>query len=342
MRGIVFRGEREIEVRELRDPEPGPGEVVIAMKASGLCGSDLKIYRATRDSRGGPASLKVGGHEPCGVIAQVGAGVTDLRPGDRVMMHHYSGCGECKMCLAGYTQMCVVHHEVYGYTRNGGHADYLLSPASACIPLPEELSFGEGAAYACGSGTAFQALRRLGVAGGDTLAVFGQGPVGLSATLFGAAMGARVLAVDVVPERLELSSRLGADEVIDASGTDAVGSIRELTQGQGADATLDATGLPGPRNDAVDAAGPWGRVCFVGEGGATTFNISRQIIHKQLTLHGSWTFSTGGLAEVACFVAEHQVPLDKLITHRFALAEASEAYRLFDTARTGKVVLVWP
>jgi threonine dehydrogenase-like Zn-dependent dehydrogenase len=155
-------------------------------------------------------------------------------------------------------------------------------------------------------------------------------------------MGARVLAVDVVPERLELSGRLGAEDVIDAGGTDPVERILELTQGNGADATLDATGLPGPRNDAVDAARPWGRVCFVGEGGATTFDISRQIIHKQLTLHGSWTFSKGGLAEVARFVAERRVPLDKLITHRFALAEAAEAYRLFDTARTGKVVLVWP
>ena len=342
MRGVVFRGGREIEVRELRDPEPGPGEVVIAMKASGLCGSDFKSYRATRESLGDPASMKVVGHEPCGVIALLGAGVTGLRPGDRVMMHHYSGCGECEMCLAGYTQMCVVHHEGYGYTQNGGHADYLLAPASTCVPLPDELSFEEGTACACGSGTAFQALRRLGVADGDTLAVFGQGPVGLSITLFAVAMGARVLAVDVVPERLQLSGRLGAEDVIDARDTDPVGRIRELTEGEGADATLDATGLPGPRNNAVDAARPWGSVCFVGEGGDTSFDVSRQIIHKQLTLHGSWTFSTGGLAEVARFVAERRVPLDRLITHRFALSEATEAYRLFDTARTGKVVLVWP
>lgn len=343
MKGILFRGDREIEIKDLSDPQPGPGEVVIAMRASGICGSDLRGYRATRDSRGDPSSRVVRGHESCGIIAELGARVTGLKSGDRVMMHAYSGCNECEMCRAGYTQMCAVHYEVYGYSRNGGHADYLLAPASSCVPLPDELSFEEGAECACGSGTAFQALKRLGIAEGETLAVFGQGPVGLSATLFAVEMGSRVISVDVVTERLELSKEIGADAAIDARDTDAVEQIRELTNGRGADATLEATGLPGPRNNALDAVREWGRVCFVGESGErTAFHVSNQIIHKQLTLYGSWTFSTGGLGEVAKFVAERHVPLGKLITHRFALSEAAEAYRLFDTARTGKVVLVWP
>jgi threonine dehydrogenase-like Zn-dependent dehydrogenase len=342
MRGIVFVGDREVEMRELSKPSPGAGEVVLAMKASGLCGSDLRAYRVPRAQRGDPTALAVGGHEPCGVVAEVGPGVSTVRVGDRVMMHHYTGCGTCRLCRIGYTQMCLHHHEVYGFTQGGGHQDFLNVPASTCVPLPDALSFEEGAACACGTGTAFHALKRLGISGIDTIAIFGQGPVGLSATQFAATMGARVIAVDVIPERLELASQLGADRTIDASAEPPVEAIRDLTHGEGADATLDATGIPQVRLNAVDSARLWGRVCFVGEGNTTTFDVSPQIIHKQLTIYGSWTFSLSGLAEVADFVVERRVPLKELITHRFTLDQAAEAYWLFDAGRTGKVVLVWP
>jgi (R,R)-butanediol dehydrogenase/meso-butanediol dehydrogenase/diacetyl reductase len=342
MKGIVFVGDREVEIRELAKPSPGAGEVLLAMKASGLCGSDFRAYRAPRAQRGDPTSLAAGGHEPCGVVAEVGSGVSTVRAGDRVMMHHYTGCGTCRMCRIGYTQMCLHHHEVYGFTQGGGHQDFLKVPASTCVPLPDALSFEEGAACACGTGTAFHALKRLGISGIDTIAIFGQGPVGLSATQFAATMGARVIAVDVIPERLELASQLGADRTIDAGAEPPVEAIRDLTHGDGADATLDATGIPQVRLNAVDSARSWGKVCFVGEGNTTTFDVSPQIIHKQLTIYGSWTFSLSGLAEVADFVVERRVPLKELITHRFTLDQAAEAYRLFDGGRTGKVVLVWP
>jgi threonine dehydrogenase-like Zn-dependent dehydrogenase len=237
--------------------------------------------------------------------------------------------------------MCLVDHDTYGGTQHGGPEDFLLAPADTCVALPDELSYEEGAACACGTGTAFHAIRRLDVSGIDTVAVFGQGPVGLSATMFASAMGARVIAVDVLPERLELARKLGAGVVIDASADDPVAAIRELTNGGGADATLDATGIPQARINAVDSAKLWGRVCFVGEGNTTTFDVSAQIIHKQLTIYGSWTFSTGGLAEVTRFVVERDVPLTDLVTHRYRLEDAVDAYQLFDTGRTGKVVFVW-
>ena len=340
MKGIVFLGDRELEFREVPEPEPGAGEVVIGMKSSGLCGTDLRRYRAPRAQRGDPSKLAVGGHEPCGVIAEVGPDVTGVQVGDRVMVHHYWGCGRCKMCRVGYTQMCLEGHVGYGLSADGGHEDLLRVPAPTCVPMPDELSFEEGAACACGTGTAFYALKRLDLSGTETVAIFGQGPVGLSATLFAAAMGARVLAVDVVPERLALAERLGAEVAIDA-GKDPVEAIRDLTDGEGADAALDATGLAQARINTVDSTRPWGRVCFVGEGGETRFNVSSQIIHKQLTIYGSWTFSIGGLEEVGRFVVEREIPLKDLITHRFALDQAVEAYRLFDAGGTGKVVFVW-
>lgn len=339
MRGAVFVGDRTVELRDLPEPEPGQGEVLLKMMASGLCGSDLRRYRTPVAELAPP--FHVAGHEPCGVVAEIGPGVTEVQIGDRVMMHHYTGCNTCSMCRIGYTQMCLVHHEIYGSTADGGHQDFLLCPASTCVKMPDELPFDQGAAVACGTGTAFHAIKRLGLTGVDTIAIFGQGPVGASATLFAKSMGARVIAVDVIPERLSLAAELGADTIVDASRDDAETVIRSVTAGEGADATLDATGIPDVRINAVDSARYWGRVCFVGEGNTTTFDISAQIIHKQLTIYGSWTFSIAGLAEAAEFVVNRDVPLDRLITHRYELNQAAEAYTLFDTGRTGKPVFMW-
>src|SRR5215471_472963 len=228
MRGLVFLGERQVELRDFDDPRPGAGEVVVAIRASGMCGSDLRPYQMGQ-------SRFVTGHEPCGVVAELGAGVTDAQApiGQRVMVHHYWGCGKCKHCRIGYTQMCVHGSRVMGSSANGGHAPYLLAPAGSLVPLPDELSFTEGAAVSCGTGTAYSALKRLNVSGRDTLAVFGQGPVGLAATQLATAMGARVIAVDPLAERRELATRLGAAVVIDSATDSPVDAIRALTHGEG-------------------------------------------------------------------------------------------------------------
>ena len=140
-------------------------------------------------------------------------------------------------------------------TGHGAHAPYMKVPASTLVPLPDELSFEEGAAVSCGTGTAYAALKRIDVSGRDTLAVFGQGPVGLSATLLGKAIRARVVAVDIAPERLALARALGADQVIDSRGTDAVAALRDLTRGEGVDKSIDCSGHPDARLAAIRIAG---------------------------------------------------------------------------------------
>ena len=348
MQGIVFLGGRKLELREFPDPTPGAGEIVVAMKASGMCGSDLHPYRAVGNAAaalglGGTGGPVIAGHEPCGVVAAVGAGVPDAErlPGQRVMVHHYRGCGHCKHCRVGWSQLCRQGVVVYGMTGHGGHAPLMKVPATTLVPLPEELSFEEGAAISCGTGTAYGALKRLGVSGRDTLAVFGQGPVGLSATLLGVAMGARVIALDVVAERRQLARTFGAEAVIDPSEVDPVTALRDLTHGEGVEVALDCTGNPDARVAAVRSAGTWGRVGFVGEGNKTTFDISQDMIRRQLTIHASWTFSAVGQEECARFITDRKVPLGRLLTHRFSLAQADEAYRLFDTQTTGKGVFVF-
>ena len=343
MRGVVFLGNRKLELREFPDPTPGPGEVVVAMKASGMCGSDLHPYRAAGNAAaalglGGGGEPVVAGHEPCGVVAERGPGVSeaDAPIGQRVMVHHYKGCGRCKHCRVGWAQLCRQGIVVYGMTGHGGHAPFMSVPAYTLVPLPEPLGFAAGAAISCGTGTAYGALKRLDVSGRDTLAVFGQGPVGLSATMLGRAMGARVIAIDVAPERLALAREFGAEAVVIARAADPVAALRELTHGEGVETAMDCTGNPEARVAAVRSAATWGRVAFVGEGNTTTFDISQDMIRRQLTIHASWTFSCAGQAECARFVADRRIPLDRLLTHRFTLEQADEAYRLFDTQTTGK------
>jgi len=348
VRGAVFLGDRKVELRTFPDPTPGPGEVVIQMKASGMCGSDLKFYRSPPGEAqkalglGNMTEPFIAGHEPCGVVVARGAGVSEREApiGQRVMDHHYSGCGICKHCRVGWSQLCRAGITVYGVTAHGGHADYLKVPARTLVALPEELSFAEGAAVACGTGTAFAALRRMKLCGGETLAVFGQGPVGLSATLLGAAMGARVIAVETSPERMKLALEFGASEVIDASREDVLKTILEKTRGEGADLTLECSSASAAREAAVRCVKTWGTACFVGEGGDVRLNVSPDLLRRQVTLIGSWTFSAMGMAECARFIDDNDIDLERIFSHRWKLEQADEAYRSFDTQTTGKGVFL--
>ncbi len=342
MLGAVFLGDRTIELREFPDPTPGPGEVIIAIKASGICGTDLHHYRAAGGTLppGGPF---IAGHEPAGIVVDLGPGVADAEgsAGQRVMVHHYRGCGRCKHCRVGWSQLCPHGVVVYGRTGHGAHAPLMRVPARTLVLLPEPLSFEEGAAIACGTGTAYGALKRLDVSGRDTLAIFGQGPLGLSATLLGAAMGARVVAIDPVPERLELASQLGAVALVNPRDGDPVVALRDITRGEGVEAALECSGSPEARLAAVQSASTWGRVCFVGERNPTTFDVSRDIIRKQLTILGSWTFSTVIQEECARFIVDRNLPLRQILAQRFPLSRIAEAYREFDTQTTAKETIVF-
>lgn len=348
MKGVVFAGDRKIEFHEFPDPTPGPGEVVLEIKASGMCGSDLKFYRAVGGAAsfgfklaGGPV---IGGHEPCGIVVAVGPGVTEKQAwiGMRAMQHHYRGCGVCPHCSTGWMQLCVEGvAEVYGITGNGGHARYMKCPARTLVQLPDELSFETGAAIACGTGTAWGALQRLGLQGDHTIAIFGQGPVGLSATQLATHMGARVIALDTSDERLARAKEMGADVLVNPkTAGNVVQAIRDLTHGRGAHLSLDASSSPEARAQAVRCVRTWGKACFVGEGDTVTLDVSNDMLRRQVTIIGSWTFSTIGQAECARYVADRKVDVDSLFTHRWRLDQAEEAYRLFDAQTAGKGVIL--
>jgi len=338
MRGIVFLGNKEVTLAEFPDPAPGPTDVVVEIKASGMCGSDLHAYRGPREV----SSSSIAGHEPAGIVAALGSGVKAdiLQVGQRVMVHHYHGCTTCRYCRTGWPQLCAnVQPQVYGINAHGSHAAFLKVPADTLLPLDEGLSFLAGAAISCGTGTAWGALRRMKLSGRDTVAIFGQGPVGLSATLLAAEQGARVLAVEVEPLRLSRAQQFGAHLLINPKEQNAVETIRAATGGRGASMALETSGSSIASSHALASVATWGTVCFVGIGTQVQFDV-RQFLRSQITILTSWSMSIVGQRECAEFILERGLNIDLLFTDLWRLDDAERAYRHFDQQNSGKGVFI--
>jgi threonine dehydrogenase-like Zn-dependent dehydrogenase len=342
MRGVVLPGLRRVEYREYPVPEPGHGQVLLRMKASGLCGSDLRaIYRPAEQGTGPEAYQGViAGHEPAGQIERVGPGVRRFKSGDRVLVYHIAGCGLCHDCRSGWMISCSSPgRAAYGWQRDGGHADYLLAEERTLVALPDELSYTDGALVACGFGTAYAACLRVNVSGRDRVLITGLGPVGLGAALLCRAMGAEVVGVEAIPERRAVAERL-AIEALD-SGKATPPALFGRTRGAGFEVAIDCSGNAEARLLCLQAATEWGRVAFVGEGGTVSFEPSPVLIHKQLTLAGSWVCSIGQMEDLVDRLVRWRLHPDVTVTERFPLERTREAYELFDSGRTGKVVISW-
>jgi threonine dehydrogenase-like Zn-dependent dehydrogenase len=343
MTGVVLPGEKRLEFPEFPVPTPGHGQVLLEMKASALCGSDLRAIYRPKDQGVGPEAYQgvIAGHEPCGVIAQVGSGVSKFKVGDRVVAYHIVGCGHCNHCRAGWMINC---HDpsraAYGWQRDGGHAPYMLAEASSLVTLPQEITYLDGAMVACGFGTAYAACLRAGISGRDRVLITGLGPVGLGAALLCRALGAQVVGVEAIPDRVQLAAKLGFKNIV-TPGSDALEHLMELSAGNGFEVGLDCSGAAPARHLLLEAARDWGRVVYIGEGGTVSFEPSPLLLHKQLTLHGSWVCSIGQMEELVEKLALWKLHPEIIVTHRFTLEQAREAYELFDSGQSGKVALVW-
>ncbi len=346
MTGAYLPGDSTVELREVEVPVPGHGEVLLRMKASTICGSDIRcIYHQHLGK--GPEGYQdvVAGHEPCGQIVKAGPGCRRFGTGDRVIVYHISGCGVCNDCRRGYMISCTSekYRRAYGWQRDGGMADYLLAEEKDLIHLPAELSYADGAQVACGFGTVYEGLQKIGICGNDAVLITGLGPVGLAAGALCRKLGAaRIIGIDVVVERMKLALDLGlCDEVLDggAGGDDNVAEVRRLTGGHGVERAVDCSANDAARATAIRATRKWGRIVFLGEGGKVEFNPSPDIIHDQKTIFGSWVTSTWLMEELVERLVRWNLHPADLVTHRFALEKVGEAYRLMASGRCGKVAV---
>ena len=218
-------------------------------------------------------------------------------------------------------------------------------PAGRGAQLPgaaDRLSFVDGALVSCGFGTAWEALRRLGVTGADSVLVTGLGPVGLAAAMLARALGAGpVLSVDPMEGRRELALDLGLVDHALTADDSALARVEEITEGAGCSTTVDCSGSTAGRSLVVRATSRWGRCAFVGEGGEVTIDVSQQLIHKQVTVIGSWVTSVPRMVELLDRLERWDLHPDQIVTHRFGLADAAAAYETADRGSMGKVCIVW-
>jgi propanol-preferring alcohol dehydrogenase len=248
-----------LQLREIPAPQPGPDDVLVRIKAAGICRSDAHYRAGVSPMPTLPVTL---GHEIAGLAEKVGQNVKHIVPGDRVCIHYLATCGACPSCSAGVEQFCATG-QMMGKHRDGGYAEWAVVPARSVFVLPGEISFEAGAIMMCSAATSLHALNKVRLQPGETVAIFGFGGLGFSALQLARARGAgTVFAVDVNPAKLKAASEYGAVP-IDARKGDPVWQIQQLTKGRGADVALELTGLPDTMDAAVRCLTVFGRTALV-------------------------------------------------------------------------------
>ena len=261
MKAIRFtEANQPLQIQEIPIPEIGERDVLVRVKAAGICHSDVHYRAGISPVKPVPLTL---GHEVAGVIEKIGTQVTSLKIGDRVCLHYNISCGDCYHCTTGNDQFCQKVLMLGHYT-NGGYAEFISVPARNAILLPDEIPFEQGATLMCASATAFHALRKSRIKAGDTVAVFGAGGLGQSAIQLAKAFGAiEVYAVDINEDKLNLAAQYDAIP-INASKVNPVDEIKRLTNNKGVDVAIEMIGLPQTMKQAIQCAGVMARVVIVG------------------------------------------------------------------------------
>lgn len=339
MKGVYLPGDATAHVKDWDDPRlQSDDEVIVQIKASALCRSDMSIYYGDPLMGGGDV---VPGHEPCGVVVETGKAVRHLKKGDRVAVQCFIGCGECMYCRMGEPNLCE-KLELLGFQRNGGDAEYMVAPQSTCLKMPDEMSFRTGAIATDALGNLYSTMRELDLLSTDTLAVVGLGPMGLSGVLVASSMGNEVVAIDMVESRLEKAKQLGAAHTINVGEKNAIEAIMDITNGKGVDKSIDCSGNKQGIKTAVGVVRKLGKVAQIGETSEAVLNPSVDLIHKRVTYFGSWYFKMWEWGDITRFIVDKigDDRAQEIISHSFPLEEkaASEAFKLFDKHETYKVV----
>jgi threonine dehydrogenase-like Zn-dependent dehydrogenase len=344
MNAAYLPGNSTVVIKEVPIPEPGHGQVLVKTKSSTICGSDIRaIYREHLGKGPEGYQNKIAGHEPSGQIVKCGPGMRRFKEGDRVVIYHISGCGLCNDCRRGYMISCTSPlRAAYGWQRDGGMAPYILAEERDLVLLPDSLTYTDGAQVACGFGTVYEGLEKIGISGNDAVLVVGLGPVGLATLMLAKAMGAqKLIGVDVTQERCDIAKEKKLADHVLLSGPDTLKKALSLTRGSGVERAVDCSGHTLGRQLAIRATRKWGKIAMVGEGGTVEFNPSPDIIHDQKTIYGSWVTSIWLMEELVERLVRWNIHPEELVTHRFTLDKVSDAYKLMAEGKCGKVAVVF-
>jgi L-iditol 2-dehydrogenase len=322
MKALVYPAWDTLEIRDVPEPEPRPGEVVLRVAAVGICGSEVEAV-ASRSPRRTPPLVM--GHEFCGEVDSVAPDVEGLRPGDRVVASSLIPCGRCEDCLGGATHLCP-RREIFGMNRPGAFAERVAVPASVVFPLPERVSPLEGALVEP-LANAVHVWSLLSPRFPETAVVIGCGAIGLMALQVARAGGALTLvAVDVNEARLQMAHAVGAEPVLNPMRGDALGELRTLTRGRGADVVIDAVGAPATRRAAVDMARAGGEVVWIGLHGDVTELSGRDVVLGERRISGSYAVTPRDLRTAIGLLAHGRIDITPWV-RPFPLEEGPDVFR---------------
>jgi D-arabinose 1-dehydrogenase-like Zn-dependent alcohol dehydrogenase len=343
MKAAVFRkAGRPFAIEDVPVPKVGPDEVLVEVKAAGICHTDVSIMVGAYGDWVQPG--RIAGHEGAGIVVDVGAEVKGFRENDRVVMYNAVFCGECAFCRMGETNLCLNRGGWIGMDAQGVFAEYYKTPAHRVLHLPEEIPFEQGALLADCFQTPYHAVHDMAkVAVGENVAVFGCGGLGTGAVVSSLLHGGRTIAVDISEFKLEFAKKLGADELINANLADPVEKIKELTDGLGADVSLEVVGKKATMEQALAATRRGGRTVIVGFVAETLPLDTLALITEQRQIFGNCGGTMKTVNDLIGLVKAGKVDPGVVISHRFGLPEGvNEGLDLVQNGPEGvmRVVLV--
>jgi len=331
MLAAVYRGINDVRIETVPVPKIGPGEMIVRVHSCGVCGTDLK-----KISTGSHSAPRIFGHETSGVVAAIGEGVSQYRAGDRVMVFHHIPCRECFYCRHQTFAQCATYKKVgctAGFEASGGgFAEYVRVMdwivKHGTVRIPDGVSFDQ-ACFVEPVNTCMKGIEALGLQPGETVLAIGQGPIGIILSVLARRAGATLITSDLYAERLKIGSSFGLDLTIDASQVNVVERVRELTEGRGADAVILAVGGNSLIRTAMDAARPGGRILLFAQTqhGEAVVDPAAICVDEK-TLVGSYSASVDLQDESVRFVMNREMDLERLISHRFPLAQSPQALDL--------------
>ncbi len=317
MKAVRFVGiNRPLEMQEIPIPDIQSGDILVQVKAAGICHSDAHYRAGVSPVSHIPLTF---GHEVSGIIVDIGSEVSHVKPGDRVSLHYLISCGDCYYCSTGNEQFCP-HGKMIGHHTDGGYAEYIAVPARNAIRLPEEIPFEEGATLMCASATAYHALLKARIKPGDRVAIYGVGGLGQSAIQLASTFGApEVYAVDINKSKLNLASAQGAIP-INAAEVDAVEKIKSLAGRHGVDVAIELIGLPLTQKQALQSVGPMGRVVLVGlSADDLSVRTYSEIIGNEVELIGSNDHRLSELPHLIDFAQKKMLDTSSIVSETIPL-----------------------
>ena len=343
MQAAVYRGVNDVRLESVPVPAIGPGEMLVRVHSCGVCGTDLK-----KIATGSHSAPRIFGHETSGIVAAVGKNLRQYRPGDRVMLFHHIPCRNCFYCHNKTFAQCATYKKV-GCTAGfepagGGFAEYVRVMdwivEHGTVRIPDQVSF-EQACFVEPVNTCLKGIDALHLRAGETVLTIGQGPIGIILSVLAKRAGATLITSDLYPERLRIGSSFGLDLTIDASRINVVERVRELTQGRGADAVILAVGGNSLIRTAMDAARPGGRILLFAQTqhGEVVIDPAAICVDEK-TLLGSYSASVDLHEESVRLVMDHEMDLERLISHRFPLSQSREALDLAAHPQTSSMKIV--